>query len=130
MLYRGMKYEWVEKINRRIKGYVFAIVGIAVVIAALAPFRGRINSTTVALTLLLIVLFSAAGWGSKPALLASLLGVLCFNFFFLPPIYTLTIEDPQNWVALAVFFITAITAGRPSSRAKRLAEEVELRTCE
>jgi len=122
-----MRYEWVEKINRRINGYVFAIVGVAIVIAALVPFRGRINSTTVALTLLLIVLFSAAGWGSKPALLASLLGVLCFNFFFLPPIYRLTIEDPQNWVALAVFFITAITAGRLSSSAKRRAEEAEAR---
>ncbi|MCI0663547.1 MAG: DUF4118 domain-containing protein [Acidobacteria bacterium] len=120
-----MKYEWVEKINRRINGYVFAIVGIAIVTAVLAPFQGRINSTTVALTLLLVVLFSAAGWGSKPALLASLLGVLCFNFFFLPPIYTLTIDDPQNWVALAIFFITAITAGRLSVSAKRRAEEAE-----
>src|SRR5215475_13690963 len=115
MLYLGMKYEWVEKINRRINGYVFAIVGIAVVIAALAPFQGRINSTTVALTLLLVVLLSAARWGSKPALLASLLGVLCFHFFFLPPVFTLTIEDPLNWVALPVFLITEITAGRLSS---------------
>jgi K+-sensing histidine kinase KdpD len=120
-----MKYDLTEKINRRFNGYLVAIAGIALVTAALAPFRERLNSTTVALALLLIVLFSASGWGSRPALFASLLGVLCFNFFFLPPIYTLTIEDPQNWVALTVFFITALTAGRLSARAKRRTEEAE-----
>jgi K+-sensing histidine kinase KdpD len=120
-----MKYDLTEKINRRVNGYLVAIAGIALVTAALAPFRDRLNSTTVALALLLIVLFSASGWGSRPALFASLLGVLCFNFFFLPPIYTLTIDDPQNWVALTVFFITALTAGRLSARAKRRTEEAE-----
>jgi len=120
-----MKYEWVEKVNRRINGYLFATIGISAVTAALAPFQSRLNTTTVALVLLLIVLFSAAGWGSRPALFASLLGVLCFNFFFLPPLYRLTIDDPQNWIALSIFFITALTAGRLSASAKRRAEEAE-----
>src|SRR5262249_12824904 len=85
----------------------------------------RLSSTTVALALLLIVLFAATGWGSRPAILAALLGVVCFNFFFLKPVYTFTIEDPQNWVALAAFLITALTAGELSARAKRRAEEAE-----
>jgi two-component system sensor histidine kinase KdpD len=84
-----------------------------------------LSSTTVALALLLIVLFAAMGWGSRPALLAALLGVVCFNFFFLPPVYTFTIVDPQNWVALAAFLITALTVGELSARAKRRAEEAE-----
>ena len=57
--------------------------------------------------------------------MASVLGMLCFNFFFLPPIYSFTIEDPQNWVALAAFLITAITAGHLSERAKRRAAAAE-----
>jgi two-component system sensor histidine kinase KdpD len=100
-------------------------LGIAVVTAVLAPFHERLSSTTVALALLLIVLFAATGWGSRPALLAALLGVVCFNYFFLQPVYTFTIDDPQNWVALVAFLITAIVAGELSARAKRRAEEAE-----
>jgi K+-sensing histidine kinase KdpD len=104
---------------------MFAVCGVAVVTGALAPFNDRLSSTTVALTLLLIVLFAAAGWGSRPAILAALLGVAGFNFFFLPPFYTFTIEAPQNWIALTAFLITALVAGELSARAKRRAEEAE-----
>jgi len=45
--------------------------------------------------------------------------VLCFNFFFLPPVRAWTIADPQNWVALIVFMITAIVASQLSGRARR-----------
>jgi two-component system sensor histidine kinase KdpD len=106
-------------------GYLFAIVGVAAVTGALAQFSDRLSSSTVALALLLIVLFAATGWGSRPAIFAALLGVVCFNFFFLPPLYTFTIADPQNWVALAAFLITALVAGELSARAKRRAEEAE-----
>jgi two-component system sensor histidine kinase KdpD len=106
-------------------GYLFAVCGVAVVTGALAPFSDRLSSTAVALALLLIVLFAATGWGSCPAILAAFLGVACFNFFFLPPLYTFTIADPQNWVALAAFLITALVAGELSARAKRRAEEAE-----
>lgn len=111
----------------RYKGtrYVLAMLGAVLVTVALAPVRAQINSTTVALALLVVVLFAATLWGSKPALLAAVVGVVCFNFFFLPPVGTLHIADPQNWVALAAFLITAITAGQLSARAKRRAEEAE-----
>jgi len=112
-------------IDTRGAGYFGAVFGIASATALLLPFRQQINSTTVALALLLVVLFVAILWGSIPALLASVLGMLCFNFFFLPPFYTFTIADPQNWVALTVFFITALTVGQLSARAKRRAEEAE-----
>ncbi len=91
--------------------------------AVCAPFHETLNDTTVALSYLLVVLLVATAWGSWPALLASAVGVLCFNFFFLPPLYTLTIADPQNWVALAAFLVTAITAGQLSELAKRRAAE-------
>ena len=106
-------------------GYGGSLLGTAAVTALLVPFRGHINSTTVALAFLLVVLFVAILWGSKPALVTSVLGMLCFNFFFLPPFHTFTIADPQNWVALTAFFITAIAVGQLSARAKRRAEEAE-----
>jgi two-component system sensor histidine kinase KdpD len=109
----------------KIGGYLFAVCGVAAVTGALSPFNDRLSSTTVALALLLVVLFAATGWGSRPAILAAFLGVACFNFFFLPPFYTFTIADPQNWVALAAFLITALVAGELSARAKWRAEEAE-----
>jgi two-component system sensor histidine kinase KdpD len=111
----------------RIKGmqYLLAACGVFAATGALMLIRSRINPTTVALALLLIVLFAATLWGSRPALLAALLSMFCFNFFFLPPYHTLTIADPQNWVALTAFLLTAVTAGQLSARARRRAEEAE-----
>ncbi len=105
--------------------YVGAVFAVALATALLAIRREHINSATVGLGFLLVVLFVAIVWGSKPALLASVLGMLSFNFFFLPPFYTLTIADPQNWVTVTAFFITAVAVGQLSARARRRAEEAE-----
>jgi two-component system sensor histidine kinase KdpD len=112
-------------VNLRWAGYLGAVLGAAVVTALLAPFHEQINSTTVALAFLLVVLFVALFWGSRPALLASVLGMFCLNFFFLPPLYTLSIAHPPNWVALTAFFTTALAVGQLSARAKRQAKEAE-----
>lgn len=117
---------WSEFAGKRRLGYGAAAFGIAAVTGALKLFGTHINPTTVALGFLLVVLFVATAWGSRPAVLASLLGVICFNFFFLPPAGTFTISDPHNWIAFVAFLITALTAGQLSARAKRRAEEAEL----
>lgn len=105
--------------------YGGASLAVACATILLLPFRAYINSTTVALALLLAVLSVAIAFGSKPALLASVLAMLGFNFFFLPPFHTFTIADPQNWIALTAFFITSVAVGQLSARAKRRAEEAE-----
>jgi two-component system sensor histidine kinase KdpD len=105
--------------------YLYALLVVASVIYSLLPFRSQINATTIALGLLLVILFVAMIWGSGPALFASVLGMLAFNFFFLPQFHTFTISDPQNWVALAAFFIAALAVGQLSARAKNRAEEAE-----
>jgi len=87
----------------------------------------RVNSTTVALTLLLAILGISARWGLWEAILASVVAVVEFNYFFLPPVGTLTIADPQNWVALVAFLVTAVTASQLSERVRRRAAEAEER---
>ena len=109
--------------TRRWAAYALAVAGIIVVTISLKLFDGNINATTVALALLVVVLFVATAFGSGPAVVASLVGGVCFNYFFLPPVGTLNIADPHNWIALLAFLITAITAGQLSARAKRRAEE-------
>src|SRR5262245_40348472 len=76
------------------------------------------NSTTIALTYLLAILGIATRWGLLEAIVASVAGVLCFNFFFLPPLFTLYLADTQNWVALFAFLVTAVVASQLSTSAK------------
>jgi K+-sensing histidine kinase KdpD len=114
---------WKALASKQLLGYIAAVVVIAAATAALRALGSHINPTTVALTFLLIILFVATAWGPKPAVLASLLGAACFNFFFLPPLGTFHIAEPENWIALLAFLVTAITAGQLSSRAKLRADE-------
>lgn len=76
------------------------------------------NATTVALTYLLAVLVVSANWGFWYAAFLAVLATLAFNFFFLPPVGTFTIADPQNWIALAAFLATAVIASELSERAR------------
>lgn len=62
-----------------------------------------VNSTTAALTFLLAVLAVATWWGLRDAVVASISGWLCFNYFFLDPVGTFTIAHPQDWVAFFAF---------------------------
>src|SRR5262252_3783812 len=112
-------------LSRKWVSYLLAVLGVAVVTAVLIPLNQSINATTVGFAFLLLVVFVAIFWGSKPALLASIVSMFCFNFFFLPPFRTLTIADPQNWVALTAFFVTALAVGQLSARAKRQAADAE-----
>jgi K+-sensing histidine kinase KdpD len=85
----------------------------------------HINSTTMALAFLLVVLFVATRLGARPAVFISILSMLLFNFFFLPPFGTFTITNSDNWVALGAYLLTAVTVGQLSARAKHRAEEAE-----
>lgn len=116
---------WSKISNRRWIGYLLSIIGVALVTALLQLFGSHVNPTTVALALLLVILLIATGWGARPAIVASLVGVACFNFFYLPPVWTFRIKGADNWIALFAFLVTAVIAGRLSANAKRRAEEAE-----
>jgi len=75
------------------------------------------NATTAGFAYLIAVLLIAATWGMVEATAASVVAMLCFNYYFLPPVRTLTVADPQNWVALFAFLATSIVASQLSERA-------------
>ena len=83
----------------------------------------HVNATSVGFFYLVAILVIATVWGLVEATVSSITAMLCFNFFFLPPIGTLTIADPQNWVALFAFLTTALTASQLSDRLKRQRRE-------
>ena len=107
--------------------------GAALCLAGIVTFYRVVvhaNQTTVALTLLLFILFIAAKWGLRFSISASIAATACYNFFFLPPIYKFTVSDPQNLVALAVFLITAVFASRLSHRIRSESRDARARQSE
>lgn len=100
-----------------------ALAGIVIVYRVLL----HVNPTTVALTLLLYVLVLAARWSLRYAVAVSLVATACYNYFFLPPIGTFTIQDPQNWLALFAFLATSVIGTRLSKQAREEAEQARNR---
>jgi len=96
-------------------------VCLVVVWAVVVFYRhiASVNPTTVALTFLIAVLVVSAFWGLRYSVFVAIIATLAFNYFFLPPYGTLVVADPQNWVALLAFLVTAIIASELSERARR-----------
>jgi len=106
----------------RLARFAICLCGVALV-TAVCSRAIHANATTVALILLLLVLAVATQWGLVEATLTSVAAVLAFNYYFLPPLGRFTIAEPQNWVALFAFLVTAITTSQLSARAQRRARE-------
>jgi two-component system sensor histidine kinase KdpD len=104
-------------------------LGVATIVAI---FRTVVhaNPATVALTFLLLILFVAANWGLRYAIVTSLIATACYNFFFLPPLDTFTVSDPENVLALAAFLITSVFASRSSNRIRMQSRDARERQAE
>ncbi len=85
------------------------------------------NAATIGFTFLIAVLVIAVWTDLPTALVTSVVATLCYNFFYLPPVRTFTIQDPSNWVALASFFIASVITSRLMLRARTQAEDAEAR---
>jgi two-component system sensor histidine kinase KdpD len=104
-----------------------AVSGVAAVAWIYASWLHVSNPTTVALTFLLIVLIAAATSRLWVALVTSVAAMLCLNLFFLPPLGTLAIADPQNWVAVSVFLAVSVVASHLSAVARARATDATAR---
>ncbi|HET8631458.1 MAG TPA: DUF4118 domain-containing protein [Thermomicrobiales bacterium] len=107
--------------------YGAAIVAVALCTGLVAVLRLWLAGTNLTILYLLPVLGLASVWGRGPAILAAVLGFLVYDFAFVPPLYTFTIRDPAEWVALVVFLFTALVAGQLAAALRRRAEEARAR---
>src|SRR5579862_3228921 len=87
----------------------------------------RVNATTVALTFLLGILAVSTFWGMIVAVVMSVISMLAWNYYFLPPTGTLTIADPENWVALFAFLAVAMISSKLSTTARQQAADAQAR---
>ncbi len=109
---------------RRGLGYPGAALLVLATIALLKLFPGLTDSS-VALLLLLAVFACAWLWESGPGVAAAVVATLGFNFFFLPPLYTFTIQDPRNVAALVVFLVAGLLIGHLSATSRERLRLVE-----
>ncbi len=106
---------------------------LAVLIAATVAMyavRASLDKAHVALVYLLIVLGASAAAGRALGLTVAGLAFLCFDFFFLVPYFTLTVENPLDWLVLFTFLATSVVAAELLYRARTTAEEATQRAIE
>ena len=88
-------------------GIAAGVVAVSLVTGAVFALRPLAPVLSLGVLYVFAVLPAAVGWGLAYALVVSVLSLLIFNFFFLPPLHTLALRDPENWVALTVYLVTA-----------------------
>jgi two-component system sensor histidine kinase KdpD len=99
------------------------IIGISAFYKHVLP----VNPTTVALSFLLAILAVSTVWGIAVSVFMSVVAMLAFNYYFLPPVGTFTVADPQNWVALFAFLVVSVLASHLSTRARQQANDASQR---
>jgi two-component system sensor histidine kinase KdpD len=112
---------------RELAGALGGLSGVALIVVVLRLAADTPSPVISALVLLLVVLGTATVSTLRVAVATSVVATLAFNFFFLPPLHTFTIADPQNWVALFVFLAVATIASHLSTAARQRAIEADER---
>jgi two-component system, OmpR family, sensor histidine kinase KdpD len=104
------------------KDYVWAllaVIAVTIIGKILTPF---FNLTNIVLLYLLPVLISAVRSGKGPSFFAALLGVLAYDFLFVPPVLSLTVNDARDLFVFAIYLIVALVTG---AMATKLRDELE-----
>jgi two-component system sensor histidine kinase KdpD len=99
--------------------YAGSAVAVVVALGVGSLIERFIGLQSISLVFLMAVLASAIAWGLWPSLFACMLSVLAFNFFFIPPIYTFTIADPENVIALFFFALVAVVVSNLTAATRR-----------
>jgi K+-sensing histidine kinase KdpD len=98
---------------------LFSLLSVAAVTGTVFALRPVAPVLSLGVLYVFAVLPVAVLWGLAYALPVSLLSMLTFNFLFLPPLHTLALRDSENWVALAVYLVTAVVVSELATRSRR-----------
>jgi two-component system sensor histidine kinase KdpD len=112
-------------VTTRVTHWLAALGSLALLTAA--GHAIHLNPNTVGFAYLIVVLLISVWGGLLIGTISSVIATLCYNFFFFPPLYTLTIEQPANWFALAAFLVASVTVNRLVVAARVQAEKAEQR---
>jgi two-component system, OmpR family, sensor histidine kinase KdpD len=101
------------------------LVGVAAILVMTAIFRHAsfANVTTVGFTFLLVILIASAVGGLETSIVMSIAATLVYDYYFIPPVDTWNITDPQDWIALSAFITTSVVGSTLSAWARRQTRE-------
>jgi two-component system sensor histidine kinase KdpD len=127
--------------NQAVSRWNFPVLKLRFLAHCLAGFAGLVLLTsygvafgahlsTMSLLYLLLVVAIAVNFGFWPASLTSVVAVACLDYYFTPPIFTFNITDPQDYVELGAFELTALVISRLSARGLRTAKEAAIHLSE
>src|SRR5438552_9910789 len=116
---------------RRIaSGVIASAAAVTVVTAAVALLKPHVPVLSLGVLYVFAVLPVAVAWGLGFGVGVSIASMLAFNWFFLPPTHTFQLRDGANWLALAVYLVTAVVVSDLAARSRRRAREAEQRARE
>ena len=103
-LWRAFRTRWL--------GYVAALAAVALVSGFIGLVLRQVNLANISMLYLMAVLAIAVAFGRGPAVFASVVAFLTFDWFFTEPLHHFTVSDPEEWVSLLLFLMTAIVTGQ------------------
>jgi two-component system sensor histidine kinase KdpD len=107
--------------------WIATTAAVAVITAVGTLFRGLLPVASFNMVYLAAVVSAAIYWGTLPALYGAVIGLLAWDFFFVPPIYTITIDSPQDVLTGAVYAIVAVVTGSLAGRTRAEARAARTR---
>ena len=113
-------------VRRPLAGLLAGAALIALVSGAIYVLRDHVPVLGLAVLYLLAVIPVAVVWGLVAGVGVSVASMLVFNFFFLPPVHTLRLDESSNWFALGVFVVTALVVSELAASSRRRANESAL----
>jgi two-component system sensor histidine kinase KdpD len=108
-------------------GYIAALGAVAIVSLFIGFVLGRVNLANSSMLYLLAVLATAAAFGRGPAVFASVAAFLVFDWFFVEPLHQFTVADPEEWLSLVLFMLTATVTGQLAAGQRQRARQAEQR---
>ena len=103
----------------RILPYTAIVLMIALLTVLAMPVRSYLGPVNIAMLYLVPVLFSAVAWGRYFSVIAAILGIISFDFFFIPPTFTFTVFDVRYFISFAIFLLVALMTGTLSARLRQ-----------
>ncbi|AFM40932.1 osmosensitive K+ channel histidine kinase [Desulfosporosinus acidiphilus SJ4] len=96
--------------------YLMSVLMMSALTVAVSPIETFLGPVNIPMLYLLPVLLTAARWGRLPALITAGMGVIIFDYFFVPPFYTLHVDDFRYVISFVILMIAGIVTGTLSGR--------------
>ena len=122
-----MIQEVIARVAMAAPRYLLAIATVAAMTVVIGLVEGAVRVANISMLYLIVVLAVATRLGSGPAIVASIAAFLTFDWFFVEPLHTFTVADPQEWVSLLLFLVTAVFTGELAADQRRRAQEAAQR---